>query len=384
MTDIAIYTINITCITLMVLLVILLSAATKLKGGAAYAAIIILVCNTSVYLYNMARATGLYDMAEALIYPVQLNALLMPLMWLFTLKELTPQYRFSYKTLLHFIPSAALLLFTIFYFAGTGKEEFAAMMLSETAGEAKTPVVIANDIIIAIQVLVYFPLIFQYIHKVERDLKESYSDSDYMNILWVKRVMIFFAAQFLIILIVYTLYPQTDVWFIPIMNLLASSYLVYNCITYPTAAYMSRVIQKADKEPEVSPKDVQVSDVLSMKRCYHEVTEYLKESQAYINPDLSLAALSVATGIPQKLITRSINGYANMNFFDLVNRMRVEEAKRRILELNSNYTIESIASECGFRSRSTFYMVFKKYEKATPAGWLKNIQKDDSTDSKLK
>lgn len=117
-------------------------------------------------------------------------------------------------------------------------------MLNETIGEAKTPVVIANDIIIATQVLVYFPLIFQHMHKVERDLKESYSDSDYMNILWVKRVMIFFAAQFLLILIVYTLYPQTDVWFIPIMNLLASSYLVYNCITYPTAAYMSRVMPK--------------------------------------------------------------------------------------------------------------------------------------------
>lgn len=104
MTDIAIYTINITCVTLMVLLVVLLSAATRLKGGAACAAIIILVCNTSVYLYNMARATGLYDIAEILIYPVQLNALLMPLMWIFTLKELTPQYKFSrkrFRTLYH-------------------------------------------------------------------------------------------------------------------------------------------------------------------------------------------------------------------------------------------------------------------------------------------
>lgn len=106
-------------------------------------AIIILVCNTSVYLYNMARATGLYNIAEVLIYPVQLNALLMPLMWIFTHKELTSQYMFSYKTIFHFIPSVALLLFASFYFADTAKEEFAAMMLNETIGEAKTPGVIA-------------------------------------------------------------------------------------------------------------------------------------------------------------------------------------------------------------------------------------------------
>lgn len=63
MSDVAIYTINITCIALMVLLAVILSAATRLKGGAAYVAIIILVCNTSVYLFNMARTTGVYDMA---------------------------------------------------------------------------------------------------------------------------------------------------------------------------------------------------------------------------------------------------------------------------------------------------------------------------------
>lgn len=375
MTDIAIYTINITCITLMVLLVVILSAATRLKGGAAFAAMIILVCNTSVYLYNMARTTGLYDIAEASIYTVQFNALLMPLMWLFVCKELIPQYRFSYRALLHFIPSAALLIFALFYFADTSKQEFASMMLSESTGGVKTPVVIANDIITAIQVLVYFPLIFHSIHKVERNLKESYSDSDYMNILWIKRVMIFFAAQFLLVLIIYTLYPQTDVWFIPIMNLLASSYLVYNCITYPAAVYMSRIAVPVKNTEQEMQKSVEQIDLSSMERCYNEIELYLKGSQAFKQSDFSLAALSVATGIPQKMISRSINGYANKNFFDLINGMRIEEAKRLMQDLQNNYTIESVSEECGFRSRSTFYLVFKKFENTTPAGWLKAMKK---------
>ena len=55
--------------------------------------------------------------------------------------------------------------------------------------------------------------------------------------------------------------------------------------------------------------------------------------------------------------------------------MRIEEAKRRLCELNSSdFNIESIYTDCGFRSRSTFYMVFKKMTGETPAKWLEEQQ----------
>lgn len=378
MTDLAIYTINITCIALMVLLVVILSAATRLKGGAAYAAIIILVCNTSVYLFNMTRSTGMYDIAAIAIYPVQLNALLMPLMWLFVRRELDPSYRFRMKTLLHFVPSFGLLIFALVYFLPMPRPEFAALMLREATGGGSTIVISVNDWVISIQVLVYFPLIFRFIAHTQRNLKEYYSDSDYVNVLWIKRIMIFFAVQFLLILVFYcVLFPTIDVWFIPIMNLIASSYLVYNCITYPTAAYMSRIAFTTPVQAEQKTKEKEEPDSEEMAAACRQITTYLEESEAFRNPDLSLALLSVATGISQKTISRSINGYCHKNFFDLVNGMRVENAKNKMRDLQKNYTIESIATECGFRSRSSFYLVFKKFEGTTPAEWLKNARKSE-------
>lgn len=378
MTDVAIYTINITCIALMVLLVVILSAATRLKGGAAYAAMIILVCNTSVYLFNMARSTGMYDLAAAVIYPVQLNALLMPLMWLFVRRGLDSSYRFRIKTLLHFVPSLALLIFALVYFLPMPRSGFAALMLREATGGGSTIVASANDLVISIQVLVYFTFIFRFIARTQHRLKEYYSDSDYMNVLWIKRVMIFFAGQFLLILVFYCiLFPTIDVWFIPIMNLIASSYLVYNCITYPTAAYVSRIAFTTPVQTEQKAKEKEEPDSEEMAAACRQITAYLEESEAFRNPDLSLALLSVATGISQKTISRSINGYCHKNFFDLVNGMRVENAKNKMRDLQKNYTIESIATECGFRSRSSFYLVFKKFEGTTPAEWLKNARKSE-------
>lgn len=380
MTDLAIYTINITCIALMVLLVVILSAATRLKGGAAYAAIIILVCNTSVYLFNMTRSTGMYDIAAIAIYPVQLNALLMPLMWLFVRRELDPSYRFRMKTLLHFVPSFGLLIFALVYFLPMPRPEFAALMLREATGGGSTIVISANDWVISIQVLFYFPLIFRFIAHTQRNLKECYSDSDYVNVLWIKRVMIFFAVQFLLIVIFYCiLFPTIDVWFIPVMNLIASSYLVGNCITYPTAAYMNRIADIQPLQTELRTKEVEEPDFESMAAICRHITAYLKESEAFKNPDLSLASLSVATGIPQKTISRSINRYCHKNFFDLVNGMRVENAKNRMRDLQNTYTVESVAEECGFRSRSSFYLVFKKIEGTTPARWLKTIREEVAT-----
>lgn len=43
--------------------------------------------------------------------------------------------------------------------------------------------------------------------------------------------------------------------------------------------------------------------------------------------------------------------------------MRVQEAKKRLRVMKeSRHTIESIAADCGFRSRSAFYAAFKKWK----------------------
>ena len=112
-------------------------------------------------------------------------------------------------------------------------------------------------------------------------------------------------------------------------------------------------------------------DVLRMKETCNRVIDYLSSSRAYCRQDLSLAALARETAIPQKVLSRSINGYLKRNFFDLINEMRIEEAKRRLLELEiSGFTIDSVYAECGFRTRSTFFLAFKKLEGKSPAQWL--------------
>jgi len=113
-----------------------------------------------------------------------------------------------------------------------------------------------------------------------------------------------------------------------------------------------------------------------MRDICSQVKEYLETTNAFLRKDLSLSILSRETGIYQKLLSRSINEYLKQNFFELINEMRVGEAKRRLLlPENAGHTVDSLYEECGFRTRSTFFLAFKKVEGLSPAQWLNSVKK---------
>ena len=119
-----------------------------------------------------------------------------------------------------------------------------------------------------------------------------------------------------------------------------------------------------------------VSNVRVIARTGQEEQKVLETTNAFLRKDLSLSILSRETGIYQKLLSRSINEYLKQNFFELINEMRVGEAKRRLLlPENAGHTVDSLYEECGFRTRSTFFLAFKKVEGLSPAQWLNSVKK---------
>ena len=125
---------------------------------------------------------------------------------------------------------------------------------------------------------------------------------------------------------------------------------------------------KSAKTPGMSQEE--------MKKVCERAESYLTESRAYLRPDVTLAEFAKEAGIQPRRLSQSVNEYLHVNFFDFINRKRVEKAKELLLELKtSDYSIDSIFEECGFRSRSTFFLVFKKIEGKSPAVWLEDTSR---------
>lgn len=369
-----ILTVNTSSIVILLLLALILLLATRFKGENAYAAAIIVVPNVPVYLYNASRMLGWHNFTLVMLpFSFSLNTLLMPFLWLFVRKSFDSSYKFSVKDLIHIVPC---ILFFIIYFTISDNDKIGSIVY-EMSGD-DTWIGDLNTVVVLLQLLIYFPLIFYYIYKNKKRVLTRLSDAEWVQKEWIPSFMILFALLFVVVMVCYAIWPRTDAWLIQILNVVAMSYLVYNSLAHP---YIPAVMPIKEREKDLNLSLAQPPDIDQMKNLCDKVVDYLKESKVYLRPDLSLAVLAIELGVSQRNLSRSINTYLNKNFFELINELRVEEAKRKILELDtSDYNIESIYTECGFRSRSTFFLVFKKITGITPSVWNLQYKKSNLAD----
>ena len=108
------------------------------------------------------------------------------------------------------------------------------------------------------------------------------------------------------------------------------------------------------------------------KQHAEKLTDYMKSSKSYLNPDLSLPQLAAELNISSHYLSQVINEQFNLNFFDFVNRYRVEAFKEKIKDPEfRNYSLLGIAFECGFNSKSAFNRIFKQVTGLTPSQFKK-------------
>lgn len=97
----------------------------------------------------------------------------------------------------------------------------------------------------------------------------------------------------------------------------------------------------------------------------------------YRKSDLSIDDLSSKLGVHPNYLSQVINEKEKKNFYDFVNSYRIEEFKRLVATpKNRQYTILSLAYDCGFSSKSSFNRYFKKATGKTPSAYFAEVTKD--------
>lgn len=359
--------VNSSSIVILLAMTIVLLAATRFRDASGYAAAIIVLPNVPVYLYNMSRMLGWHDFS-LFMFPIcySVNTLLMPLLWLFAKKNFDTSFRLNPWHLLHLLPG----LFCLTLYLTLSPDERIESIRYEMTGKDSWMGDI-NAVIILLQMIIYFTAIFRFLYLTRKTIHNNASDAEWLHKDWIHVFEYLFAALFIIVMVCYAIWPRTDAWLIQILNVVAMFYLVYNTIAHPVMPMSQIPREDFGENADSAQPAVQAMDEELMREVCERATRHMEESRSYLRSDISLALFAKESKIPQRTLSRSINGCMGCNFFEFVNRMRIEEAKRRLLELRtSDFNIDSIYPDCGFRSRSTFYMVFKKVTGKTPAAWL--------------
>ncbi|MFC1508983.1 helix-turn-helix domain-containing protein [Candidatus Omnitrophota bacterium] len=99
----------------------------------------------------------------------------------------------------------------------------------------------------------------------------------------------------------------------------------------------------------------------------------METEKPFTDSNLKLSQLAHMLSITPNYLSQVINEKLQQNFFDFVNRYRIEEAKKLMTDSSQqHFTLLSIAYDVGFNSKSAFNASFKKHTRMTPSQFRKN------------
>jgi len=203
-------------------------------------------------------------------------------------------------------------------------------------------------------------------------IRQEVSNTENVNISWVR----FFMGVFLIVNICF-LFSLFAVIHLDIMNLVWKSAgvvlslsifaLGYKGILQREVFYSDLIIPTTPAEPQL-PKHEKPNQELINK-----LIQFMEEKKPFLDPELSLSSLSKHIGVNRNQLSQLINDGVGENFYDFINKYRVEEVKRLMVDpQKQNYNLLGMALEAGFKSKSTFNLIFKRFTGLTPTEYKKN------------
>ncbi|MEK6481045.1 helix-turn-helix domain-containing protein [Catalinimonas sp. 4WD22] len=112
-----------------------------------------------------------------------------------------------------------------------------------------------------------------------------------------------------------------------------------------------------------------------MKIYCDELLQFLNTERPYLTPGYTMDNLAKELHLTKNQLSFVINKGLGMKYNDLMNRSRIEYLVQYYDEVNNkNLTIEGMANNVGFNSRTTFLHSVKKFTGLTPTELVKRIE----------
>lgn len=100
--------------------------------------------------------------------------------------------------------------------------------------------------------------------------------------------------------------------------------------------------------------------------------ECLEDKKLFLKAGLTLDLLAEKTGLTKHQLSYFLNTYVDKSFYKLLAEYRISYAKKRLSE-DRFVTIETLAYECGFSSKTTLNKYFKEFTGFAPSQYRSGI-----------
>ncbi len=293
---------------------------------------------------------------------------ILPLTYLY-LKKLSENNKgLTRSDLWHFLPAAISVVLTLIVVPGHAHEivgqknetlQSTVKMVWENSLHHNI-LAVTSRIISFCQGILYPVWIVILYKKHVRVIKENYSLISYYNALWIKWVIVMILLQAF-----FEGFGLLGIYNIPFM---------FPAVFFFQFVYAFFFIIHATIQKDLSPI---FNTIIETPPALHDqetkqIFDRFKSEKIFLKPDISLDEMARKLGISRNKLTQMIKGAGYANFYDFINYYRVEESKILLAKMPSHYVIDAIVEQAGFKSRSTFYRVFKQTTGKTPGEYASN------------
>ncbi|WP_210195553.1 helix-turn-helix domain-containing protein [Aquimarina sp. U1-2] len=286
----------------------------------------------------------------------------------FYVKRVTQEYKFKLADILHLVPTVLLISILLPVYLQPASEKLRMVIHYER------PYLTLISISKLTSLLIYGVFIIKmYFHSIRKNMyisKIIYS--------WQRNIIIFcsiYIASYAIYSILNMLHLGSGLLFnIQVASLaMMVLYVSYSAFVQPS---LFGRLQLLIEKPEITQAKYEKSGLtqsLSLE-LKSKLLYLLKEEKIYKQNDISLQKLSDLLDTTRHNTSQIINEHFDLNFFELMNKYRIEEATELLKqEKHKNFNIIDVAYEVGFNNKVTFNRSFKKYNQITPSEYLKRM-----------
>lgn len=284
--------------------------------------------------------------------------LLGPLLFFYLRSIVTPNARITSKDLKHFVVLAAYIVILLPVVL-LGPESHYALLLKRVVGSPWLFLVLQFG---------YYLVQTQRMLKVHRkNIEDKFSNVERLNVEWVR----FVVWVFIIVLIFITIATPSLIHGVGFGVYRTTSATFFSLVLFFIAFKGLKQRLPIESTNGLETRST-VTDNETVQKLKEKLLAYMEAEKPFLNPELTLTDLAQQLEISRNQLSQVINTGIGDNFYNFVNKFRVEEVKNLIRnDAKKKYTILALASDAGFNSKSSFNNIFKRITGLTPSEYRK-------------
>ncbi|WP_268845918.1 AraC family transcriptional regulator [Flavobacterium aestivum] len=233
-------------------------------------------------------------------------------------------------------------------------------------------------VLFAIQLIAYGILSYRILNKHQKNIRLFSSNIENIDLKWLEHIVIGIVFLLLFWALDILLGLSTKSFsYINVLLFFGIHFIAYHSLSqkevFPfTPIQKHEIIELIEEtKSESNTKKKLITDE-KLEELKIDLLILMQVEKPFLDCELSLIKLASQLNTSPHILSYTINTGFNENFYQFINRYRIEEAKKLLVDSNMNhFNLVGIGFEVGFNSKTVFNTTFKKITNITPSEFKK-------------